>query len=80
MHIIINKLIPAFGNVKAVLYEAIYATALTSSQLGWEQGVDYAISKKCNGKNFIVNWIDGLRANHMGHGQYPRSMNSRRYK
>ena len=31
MHIIINKLTTIFGNVKAVLYEAIYATTLTTS-------------------------------------------------
>ena len=31
MHIIINELIPAFGNVKAALYEAIYATPLNIS-------------------------------------------------
>ena len=82
MYVIINKLTPAFGSVKAVLYEAIYATSLTTFQLGWKQGVEYAVSKKYNGKNFIVNWTDGLRDNHghMGHGQYPRSMNSRWYK
>ena len=69
MHIIINVLIPAFSDVKVVLYEAIYATALTTSQLGWKHGVEYAISNKCNGKNFIINWTDGLRDNHehMGH-------------
>ena len=79
MHILLHKIIPAFGNVKAILYEAIYATALTTSQLGWKQGVIYAISNKNNGKNFIINWIDGLRDNHghMGHGKFPRSMNSR---
>ena len=53
-----------FGNMKAVLYEVIYATALTTSQLGWKQGVEYAISKKCDAKNFIINWIDGLRNSH----------------
>ena len=45
MDVIIKKLIPAFDNMKAVLYEAIYATALTAFQLGWKQGVEYAISK-----------------------------------
>ena len=62
MHIIINKITPAFGNVKAVLYEAIYATALIISQMGWKQGVEYGISKKYNGKNFIINWIEIIRA------------------
>ena len=60
MNIIINKLIPTFGNVKTILYEAIYATPLTAFQLGWKQGVEYTISRKYNGKNFIINWIDGL--------------------
>ena len=79
MNIIVSRIIPVFGMVKAVLYEAIYATALTASQLGWKQGVEYAIGKRNNGKNFIVNWIEGQVHNHghVGHGKYPRSMNSR---
>ena len=82
MHVIIHMIIPTFGKAKAVLYEAIYATALTTSQLGWKKGCEYAIQRKGNGKNFIINWIEGLRENHqhIGIGGYCRSMNSRRFK
>ena len=45
MDVTIKKLIPAFGNVQAVLYGTIYATTLTTSSLGWKYGREYAILK-----------------------------------
>ena len=82
MHVIIQMIIPMFGCVKEVRYEAIYVTALTTSQVGWKKGVEYAIRKRGNGKKFIINWIEGLRDNegHIGAGKLLLSMNSRRVK
>ena len=54
MHVIIQMIIPVFGCVKAVMYEAIYATALTMSQLGLKKGVEYAIRKRGNGKMLLL--------------------------
>ena len=81
IEVIETKVKGAFGDkCKYVIYEAIYSFALSNGAVeGWERGVDYAIKNKDNGKNFIMNWIDGMvqECGHIGGGRFNRFMNSR---
>ena len=81
IEVIETKVKGAFGDkCKYVIYEAIYSFALSNGAVeGWERGVDYAIQNKDNGKNFIMNWIEGMvkECGHIGGGRFNRFMNSR---
>lgn len=81
-NVIEQEIKPAFGGCKWTVYEAIYATVLCPSALGWKYGVNYAINHRHNGKNFIINWIEGMvkKFRHVGGGGYCRFMNSRNKK
>ncbi len=79
MGVIDNVIIPAFGFGKAVIYEAIYATTMCDSGIGWSRGVGYAVDRMDNGRNFIINWIEGMveHHEHVGAGPYARCQNHR---
>ena len=50
MGVIDDVITPAFGFSKAVVYEAIYASTICDSGVGWSWGVQYAMDRRGNGK------------------------------